>query len=157
MQLRFEFRPLRSLERRLERGFLHPIDYLRTRGTRGLRVEASDQEVRRGGELEARVTLSNPEGFGEVEVGLVCTEFYECDVPDGEGGRSRGTCSATAHEAWLPVHSTLGVHSVRLSVPAEAPFSYDGDLLCFKWAVVARGRRKNRLDAQARHEISVLP
>jgi hypothetical protein len=42
-------------------------------------------------------------------------------------------------------------------VPAEAPFSYEGELLCFAWEVVARGRRKHRLDAQARHEISVLP
>jgi hypothetical protein len=42
-------------------------------------------------------------------------------------------------------------------VPAEAPFSYDGELLCFRWELVARGRRKHRLDAQARQEVSVLP
>jgi hypothetical protein len=172
MQLRFEFRPFRSLERRLERGFLHPIDYLRRRGTRGLQVGAGDQEVRRGEELDARVTISSPGRLGEVEVGLICTEFYECDVSDSDvsdsdvsdsdvfdsdAGRSRGTSSATAHEAWLPVESTPGVQSVRLTVPAEAPFSYEGELLCFKWEVVARGRRKGRLDAQARHQISVLP
>jgi hypothetical protein len=170
MQLRFEFRPFRSLERRLERGFLHPIDYLRRRGTRGLQVGASDQEVRRGEDLDARVTISGSGGLGEVEVGLICTEFYESDVrdsdagrsrgsdvSDSDAGRSRGTSSATAHEAWLPVDSTPGVHSVRLTVPAEGPFSYEGELLCFKWEVVARGRRKGRLDAQARHQISVLP
>lgn len=146
---------------------MHPIDYLRRRGTRGLQVGAGDQEVRRGEELDARVTISSPGRLGEVEVGLVCTEFYECDVydsdvydsdvSDSDAGRSRGTSSATAHEAWLPVENTPGVHSVRLTVPAEAPFSYEGELLRFKWEVVARGRRKGRLDAQARHQISVLP
>lgn len=146
-----------SLERRLERALLHPIDYLRRRRTVGLQVGASHQEVHRGGELDARVTISRPEGLRELEVGLVCTEFYAYDVGDSDGRRSRGTSSATAHEAWLPVEGTMGVHGVRLTVPAEAPFSYEGDLLCFKWEVVARGRRKHRLDLQARHEISVQP
>ena len=131
---------------------MHPIDYLRRRGTRGLQVGASDQEVRRGEDLDARVTISSSGGLGEVEVGLICTEFYESDFPDSDAGlsrgsdvsdsdagRSRGTSSATAHEAWLPVESTPGVQSVRLTVPAEAPFSYEGELLCFKWEVVARG------------------
>jgi hypothetical protein len=113
--------------------------------------------VRRGGELDARVTIAGRGRLGEVEVGLVCTEFYECEISDSDGTQSRGTSSATAHEAWLPVEGAPGVHSVRLTVPAEAPFSYEGELLCFTWEVVARGRRKHRLDAQARYEISVLP
>lgn len=141
---------------------MHPIDYLRRRGTRGLQVGASDQGVRRGEDLDARVTISSSGGLGGVEVGLICTEFYECDVYErdvshSDAVRSRGTSSATAHEAWLPVESTPGVHSVRLTVPAEAPFSYEGELLCFRWEVVVRERRKGRLDAQARHQISVLP
>jgi hypothetical protein len=113
--------------------------------------------VRRGGEVDARVTIAGSGVLGEVEVGLVCTEFYACHVTGGDGTRSRGTASATAHEAWLPVDATAGLHGVRLSVPAEAPFSYEGELLCFTWEVVARGSRKRRLDAQASHEISVLP
>ena len=95
--------------------------------------------------------------MGEVEVGLVCTEFFATELRGSDGRRSRGTSSASAHEAWLAVEGTPGLHSVRLAVPAEAPFSYEGELLSFKWEVVARGRRKRRLDAQARHEISVLP
>jgi hypothetical protein len=78
-------------------------------------------------------------------------------VPDTGGGRRRGTASATAHEAWLPIPSTPGVHSVRLAVPPRAPFSYDGELVCITWEVVARGRRKRWLGAQARYEITVLP
>lgn len=149
---------MRSLETRLERGLLHPIDYLRRRRTRGvLQVDAREREVRRGGELEARVTIASSGGLEEVEVGLVCTEFYACELRGSDGRRSRGTSSANAHEAWRAVEGAPGLHSVRLTVPAEAPFSYEGELLCFTWEVVARGRRKRRLDAQARHEISVLP
>jgi len=49
------------------------------------------------------------------------------------------------------------VQSVRLPIPPEAPFSYDGDCLSFRWKVVARGRRKRRLDAQVKRDITVLP
>jgi hypothetical protein len=146
-----------SAQRRLERVLLHPIDYLRRRITRGLQVDATDRPVRRGEQLHARVMIARPKRLGDVEVGLVCTELFASAVSDSKGGRRRGTASATAHEAWLPVVSTPGVHSVRLAVPAHAPFSYEGELVSFTWAVVARGRRKRRLDAQARHEIAVLP
>jgi len=153
-----ESRPKLSLARRLERGLLHPIDHLRRRRTRGmLQVAAGEPEVHRGGELDAQLTIASLGGLGAVEVGLVCTEFYACAVTGGDGKRSRGTGSATAHEEWLAVDDTPGVHSVRLGVPAQAPFSYAGELLSFTWEVAARGRRRHRLDAQARHEISVLP
>jgi hypothetical protein len=142
--------------RRLEHGLLHPIDGLRRWRTRGaLEVGAIQREVRRGEELDARVTIAS--SSGAVEVGLVCTELYAAAVSDGDGGRRRGTAAATAYEAWLPVETTLGLHGVRLTVPSHAPFSYEGELLCYRWEVVARGRRKRRLDAQARHAISVLP
>jgi hypothetical protein len=148
---------LRSLGRRLERGLLHPIDLLRVRMTRGLEVRASGQRVRRGEQLDARVTITSPERLGRIEVGLVCTEFFASAVSDPKGGRRRGTASATAHETWVPIDSTPGMHSVRLAVPAHAPFSYHGGVLSFTWELVARGRRKHRLDAQARHAITVLP
>ena len=162
MRLRFqrEFRPpwAASLERRLL-GVLHPVDSLRRRLTRGLQIDASDHEVHRGAEVEALVTISNPRGLGNVEVGLICTEYYarysEGVGADDPGGRA--TTYAVAHEAWRPVESAPGMQSVRLAVPTEAPFSYEGDCLSFSWEVVARGRRRRRLDAQAKREITVLP
>ena len=112
-------------------------------------------------ELEALVTISSARGLGDVEVGLVCTEFYdeESSWTDGEGHThtSRTTSEATAHEAWLPVESAAGVQNVRFTIPPEAPFSYRGNCLSLKWEVVARGRRRRRLDAQARRELFVLP
>ena len=154
--LQFEFQSGRSGTSRLERRLLHPIDYLRGRANRGrLRVEASDGQVRRGGQLDARVTITDSGGLADVELGLVCTEFYATRMSGHDGGR--GTSSGTAYEAWLPVDGGPGLHAVRVTVPAGAPYSYDGELLSFKWELVARGRRKRRLDAQARHEVSVLP
>lgn len=140
---------------------VRPVDLLRRRLTSGLEVGASEQAARRGDEVEAHVTISSARGLGDVEVGLVCTEFYdeEDSWTDGEGHMhsSRTTSDATAHEAWLPVESAAGVQGVRFTIPPEAPFSYKGDCLSFKWELVVRGRRRLRLDAQARHEISVLP
>jgi hypothetical protein len=127
--------------------------------SRGLQVDASQQEVRRGAEVEALVTITTRRGLGDVEVGLVCTEYYarysEGTGPDDSPGRV--TTFDVAHEAWLPVESATGVQSVRLAIPPNAPFSYEGDCLSFKWEVVARGRRRRRLDARASREISVLP
>lgn len=124
-------------------------------------MSASKQEARRGEELEALVTIPGTRGLGNVEVGLVCTEYYdeEDTWTDSEGQihTSRSTSEAIAHEAWLPVESAPGIHSIHLAIPSEAPFSYHGSCVSFKWEVVARGRRRHRLDAQARHDISVLP
>ena len=164
-KLNWEFRPRSgaSLERRLLDGLAHPLDFLRRRQARGFQIGVSDQDVRRGEEVEALVTISRARGLGDVEVGLVCTEYYACyseGVSSADSGGSSGgraTTYAIAHEAWLPVESAAGVQSVRLTIPPEAPFSYEGDCLSFKWEVVARGRRSRRLDAQARHEISILP
>jgi hypothetical protein len=157
MCLQGEFRRPRwvaSLEKRM-RGTLKPIDLLRRRLTRGLEVGAAAQEVRRGDQVEALVAISSARGLGTVEVGLVCTEYYACYGKGESGGRV--LTYAIAHEAWLPVDCSPGVQNVRLPIPTEAPFSYEGDCLSFKWEVIARGRRRRRLDAQAGHEISVLP
>jgi hypothetical protein len=160
MRLQWEFRPhwVGSLEKR-SRWLFNPIDLLRSRLTHGFQVGAAAHGVHRGEEIDALVTISGAQGLDNVEVGLVCTEYYACYSegvgPDDSGGRA--TTYAIAHEAWLAVESVSGAQSVRLTIPTEAPFSYEGDCLSFKWEIVARGRRRRRLDARATHEISVLP
>jgi hypothetical protein len=144
-----------SLEKRL-RWLLRPIDLLRRRLTRGLQLSVAAQEVRRGDEVEAFVTITNTRALSNVEVGLVCTEYY-AHYGKGVDPPGRALTYATAHETWRPVDCTPGVQHVRLRIPTEAPFSYEGDCLSFRWEIVARGRRRRRLDAQASHDISVLP
>ncbi len=134
------------------------LDGLRKKLAKGLEVRVDQPEVRRGEEIEALVVVAEPEGLGELEAGLVCTEHYDEEVHTGsDSGTSRMTCDAVEHEAWQPLPSMAGEHSVRLAVPANAPFSYEGSCLSFRWEVVARGRRDRKLDARASQEISVRP
>jgi hypothetical protein len=142
---------------RFGRSIAHPLDFVRQRRTRGLQVDAGEHEVRRGEEVEALVTISSPEGLGDLEVGLVCTEYYDEESTDHEGDTSRATVVAIAHEDWRPVEEVTGVQNVRLAIPADAPFSYEGACLSFKWELVARGHKSRGLDAQAKRELSVLP
>jgi hypothetical protein len=139
---------------------IHPLEFLRRRLTRGLEVTASDQSVRRGGEVEALVTISHAGKLGDLEVGVVCTEYYDEQETtrdtDGSTSLSRSTSDEVAHENWSQVESVSGEQSLRFTIPADVPFSYRGECLSFKWEVVARGRRSG-LDAEARSEFSVRP
>ena len=107
--------------------------------------------------MEALVTITSAKGLGDLEVGVVCTEYYDEESTDSDGDTSRATVEEIAHEDWEPVEEVTGVQSVRLTIPADAPFSYEGTCLSFKWELVARGHRSRGLDAQARSDLSVLP
>ena len=125
-------------------------------------MAAGNQVAHRGDEVEALVTISSPGKIGNVEVGVVCTEYYDeedtdTDMNTGGQSTSRVTSDEIAHEAWLPVETISGAQSLHFTIPPDAPFSYRGDCLSFKWEVVARGRKRRGLDAQARSEFSVLP
>jgi len=135
----------------------HPLDFVRRRRTRGLQVDAGVHGVRRGEEVEALVTIASAKGLGDLEVGLVCTEYYDEETTDSDGDTSRSTAEEIAYEDWLQVEELTGVQSVRLAIPADAPFSYEGTCLSFKWELFARGQRSRGLDAQARSDLSVLP
>ncbi|MGI8807005.1 MAG: hypothetical protein ACR2KK_04035 [Acidimicrobiales bacterium] len=134
-----------------------PFDRLRARLTRGLEISASKQAVARGDELEATVTITDAGKLGDIEVGLVCTEAYAVSQSSEDGHPSQGITWDTAYEVWVPVQSVAGEQTVRLQVPFDAPFSYAGTVLSFKWEVVARGLRKRRMDARASCDIEVQP
>ena len=155
-----------KFERSLGKGReVHPLDALRRRLTRGLEVAASEQEVRRGGDVEVLLTISSARKLVDVEVGIVCTEYYD-ELKTGSAAYTDDTNTSTtyrktsddvAHETWSPVETVSGVQSVRFTIPPDAPFSYQGECLSFKWELVARGRRSRGLDRQARSKFSVLP
>jgi len=134
------------------------LDGLRNKLAKGLEVRVEQPEARRGDEIEALVVVTQPEEMGELEAGLVCTEFYDEETHSGnDGGTSRTTSRATEYESWQPVQCVQGEHSVRFTIPPQGPFSYAGDCLSLKWEVVARGRRDRALDRRASQEISVHP
>ena len=128
----------------------------------GLGVAAVQGEVRRGQDVEALVSISQLEGLEGIDLGLVCTESYaadteETDMPTHTTHTTRGTKTAKAHESWLPIDEILGTQSVRVTIPKDAPFSYQGSALSFEWEVLARGRRHLAPDALAKCPITVLP
>jgi hypothetical protein len=105
---------------------IHPLDILRRRLTRGLEVATGDQTARRGGEVEALVTISSGLKLGDLEVGVVCTEYYDEQETtrdaDGSTSLSRSTSDEVAHESWSQVENVSGVQSLRFTIPADAPF-----------------------------------
>ncbi len=133
------------------------LDDVREKLTRGVELRVDHPAVRRGGCIEAVITIGGLEGLGELEVGLVCTEHYDVRVSNTNGGCSRSTSTATEHHGWQPVQSVRGEHAVRLSVPPSVPFSYQGSCLSFSWEIVARGRKERALDSRASQSISVQP
>jgi hypothetical protein len=111
---------------------------------RGITVTVPVTDVRRGSELEARLEIANPDTTG-LELGLVCTEYYDIETTDGRGNRSRSTSQAVAHEDWRP-QSGGPMQSVRFRIPEDAPFSYRGDCISYVWRVSARQPKRLRFD-----------
>ncbi len=134
-----------------------PLDGLRKALTKGLEIRVEQPEARRGEDVRALVVVTEPDRLGQLEVGLVCAEYYDEQVRDHDMDGSnthRTTSRAVEYEQWEHLDCVVGEHEVTLTIPAHAPYSYDGDCLSFRWEVVARGR-KSGLDAQAGQEIAV--
>jgi hypothetical protein len=105
----------------------------RPRYAAGLEVQVERQEMRRGDRVAAIAS-----GEGELELGLVCTQSYDVWRRIGNDSRSRVIASASVWQAWVPApHGALG-QRVELALPADGPYSYEGDCVSFGWAVVVR-------------------
>jgi hypothetical protein len=100
----------------------------------GIEIAVDRQEARRGESIA--VTLN---GDGELEAGLVCTERYDVWRRVGAAdSQSRTTEAAIVWQAWTRApHAALGAR-IELSVPADGPYSYEGECVSLCWAVVAR-------------------
>jgi hypothetical protein len=110
------------------------------RFARDLEVLVDRQEVRRGERIGAVAS-----GEGDLEVGLVCTERYDILRHVGSDSRSRVTDMAVACQTWVPApHATLG-QRVELSIPADGPYSYEGDCVSLSWAVAVRRAGERRV------------
>jgi hypothetical protein len=132
-----------------------------------LRVTAEPVEQRRGGQVSVSVTVVDPAQSGRrLEVGLVCTEWYDhrtdsdvgdSDVGDSSPGSRRVTWNHTAHEQWQVVERSSGSHPLTFVVPPEAPFSYEGECLSYSWKVVVSEEVENRIDPKLEEPVWVLP
>ncbi|HEX6619569.1 MAG TPA: hypothetical protein VF024_07925 [Solirubrobacteraceae bacterium] len=105
----------------------------RPRYAAGLALQVERQELRRGDRVAAVVS-----GDGELEVGLVCTQSFDGWRRIADDSPSRVTDSASVWQEWMPApHGALGQRA-ELALPAEGPYSYEGDCVSVGWAVVVR-------------------
>jgi membrane protein implicated in regulation of membrane protease activity len=108
---------------------------VRPRHATGMQVAVERQELRRGDRVGA---TASGEGEGELEVGLVCTQSFDVWRRIASDSSSRVTDSASVWQQWVPApHAALG-QRVELALPADGPYSYEGDCVSFGWAVVVR-------------------
>jgi hypothetical protein len=106
---------------------------LRPRYATGMSVEVARQELRRGDRVAATAS-----GEGELEVGLLCTQSFDVWRRISDSSPSRVTNTASVWQQWIPApHAALG-QSVELALPADGPYSYEGDCVSYGWAVVVR-------------------
>lgn len=119
-------------------------------------------EIRRGDAVTARVELVAPDKVSErVEVGLECEVRYDQRErrrdPDGGYEWRRTTNIERAYEQWVPLGTSQSVHSVRLEIPRDEPYSHEGSALSFSWKVTAREPTALRADPVRHEPIWVLP
>jgi hypothetical protein len=105
----------------------------RPRYASGIELVVERQELRRGDRVAATAS-----GDGELEVGLLCTQSFDVWRRISDDSRSRVTDTASVWQQWVPApHGALG-QSVELMLPADGPYSYEGDCVSYGWAVVVR-------------------
>ena len=123
-------------------------------------LRTSATELARGDTVHATARLLEPlEGDGRVEVGLVCTEWWDVwedrQTADNERDRARHTNEAVAFEQWQPLRSTQ--ETLKFTIPPDAPFSHEGTCVSFGWRLTARIPEAARTDPARHQPIWVLP
>jgi hypothetical protein len=122
---------------------------------RHVKVEVERAELKRGEDVLVRVEVSE-RASDRLELGLVCTEYYDKQTRDAKGNTNRTTAEAVAFADWRP-QSAGPVQSVRFTIPAEAPYSFRGNCVSYVWRVSAREPRRLRFDPATNVHLVVRP
>ena len=127
---------------------------------RHLKITLSADQARRGDTIDARLEVTRA-GDDEIELGLVCTEYYDVEKTSYSSNsgstRYRDTEDAIAHEEWRPASPSQSIHNVRFQIPPDAPFSFKGSCLAFEWRISARQPKRMRFDRSTKVDLKVLP
>lgn len=142
------------------RGLLDRL--FRERGGRHLQLAVDRDVLRRGESVTLTLTFADPGRVREnVEVGVVCTERYaeEQRSHSSSSGSttSRVMVSDTAYERWEPAQASQPLQRFTFEIPADAPYSYDGEHLEFHWRASAREPRALRPDPATNVDLTVRP
>jgi hypothetical protein len=126
-------------------------------GARHLKITLATDEPRRGSDIEVTLEVGRQrKPDGRLELGLVCTEYFDVEKTNTNGTTYRGTSEAVAHEDWRP-QTGGGKLTERFPVPPDAPFSHRGDCLSYVWRVSAREPRRHRFDRAVNVPVTVRP
>jgi hypothetical protein len=120
-----------------------------------VKVEVERPDLKRGDDVVVRLEVGE-RASEKLELGLLCTEYYDEKKTDGKGNTHRATSEAVAFADWRP-QSAGPVQAVRFSIPADAPYSYRGDCLSYVWRVSAREPRRLRFDPATNVPLEVRP
>lgn len=114
-------------------------------------------EAQRGEAVEAAVRINDAaQATGDLEIGIVCTAYYDRWTQSGrpdDGAPRRVTAEGIVYEDWREVPASLGAQQVVFAIPADAPFSHEGECLSFAWRVTAR--RHESLARDPRRDVAI--
>jgi hypothetical protein len=131
------------------------------RQARYLRLQVEPQELRRGESVKATLLILDAQRLGEsLELGLVCTEFYDerRRVYTQSGSYTRRTTqSVQAFASWSHPNRGQARQTLSFEVPASGLFSYEGDAVSWAWRISVRDRHRHRTDAHRDVPIWVSP
>lgn len=125
---------------------------------RGTRLVVDGETLRRGEEVE--VTFTGRASDDRLEVGVACDERYDTQVPVYVKGVStviRQTADGTVHEQWQSVSAGSVEQTFTFHIPADAPYSYEGDCVSYAWRISARAVEALREDPRLDQPIWVQP
>ena len=120
---------------------------------RGASLAVSPSRIRRGDEVSIALTRA-PE-VAALEVGLACVERADVSVRVNQAD-IRQTVETTVHEEWQAVPAGA-VGSFAFRVPAESPYSYEGECLSIAWRMSVRAVRTGQPDERLDEPIWVEP
>jgi len=128
---------------------------MRPRKAAHLALDVPRSTVRRGEMIDGTLRLLDATQVrGDVKVSLRCVVLHTV-----RGGPKQGdiTKEEAVHEVTVDAPGDGQAHPFRFRVPAEGPFSYEGQILSMVWSVIARDAVGLRGDRVQQRELRVLP
>jgi hypothetical protein len=129
---------------------------------RYLGVSVEPGLYQRGDPVRATLTVSDPSRIeGKLQVGLVCTAFHDVEVQttnaNGTTSTQRQTRQTEVVKDWRDADPTKPQQMFDFTLPADSPFSYEGETVSWAWRISAREQREHRSDPHNDVPIWVLP
>lgn len=126
-----------------------------------LELQVQPIELRLGDTVTATLVISDAAKLGDkLELGLVCTEYYDVKVTvaDQNGSHDqRVTRTLDAYTKWIVPDRGQRQQSFQFTVPEQAPFSYEGGAASWAWRIAAVDRHAHRTDGHQDIAIWVSP